>query len=100
MDDKTLIEKIDAIVAVLKGPVNEVEAKDGWTASSKKQFCDVFIELKKQVLASDLPAVSSIGRGMDFAGIIDGKILEDACAISNELNRRSGHSRFPVEDSK
>jgi hypothetical protein len=100
MDDQTLFEKLDSIISDLGAPMSASETKDGWTAASKKQFHDFFIDLKQKLQAGEMPPKLSIGRGMDFAGITEGVLIENATEISNELNRRSGHSRFSPASPK
>ena len=83
-----LLEDIDALLALLRGPVSSASASDGWTDALAEKWVGVFEELRGRVVSDRSIAPVSIARAMDFDGIVSGELLDRAAAISNVLRAR------------
>jgi hypothetical protein len=88
MTERTLEQRIVALIEKLSLPPSAIEVREGWTDKSKSAIKKLLEDLLSKLRAGrPLPPVN-ISRGMDTWGITSGEILEEGAAISNELRRR------------
>ena len=90
--NEQLVEQLDRLAGAVSAPLDAQALGDGWTPKVQQHFLAQLQELRNRLVADEpLPDVS-LSRGLDFAGVTGGDLIEHAAALSNAL-REHGRRR-------
>ena len=92
MENQSIDNKIDEVIADVSAPVSASEFVDGWTPESKKAIKTFFEDLKRKLQSGEALPPLNISRALDHWGVVSGTILEKAAQISTELRLRQSLS--------
>jgi hypothetical protein len=85
MNDQ-LLNELNNLIAALERPLAPDELANGWTPQAQAatlMFLRKIHEADRE--GQRLPDVNSGGRALDHWGVIDGPLLEAACAFYNHV---------------
>ena len=87
-----LLEQLDRLTVAVSAPLDAQALANGWTPKVQQHLLAQLQELRDRLVAGEpLPDVS-LSRGLDFAGVTGGDLIEQAAALSNAL-REHGRRR-------
>ena len=89
-ETRTVVGKIDALVAALSSPLSDEMEDDGWNSESLRVATDRLEAFRAQIeLLGDLPPRSewplNLVRGMDAWGVNQGSLLHDIAQFESYL---------------
>ena len=84
-----VITNVECMIERLSESLSEDEIKNGWNEKIRVIWLNFFRNMKKDlangIRISKKPEYTLVFRGMDSHGIIDGKLLEEAINISEQI---------------
>jgi hypothetical protein len=96
-----LIEMVEHIIERLHEPFPQSELEGGWDEERRTQWLAFFEKMHRQLVDDtlwnnpQLEAYVVIWYGMDYCGIVDGDILEEAVRISAEMRKATSKRWWP-----
>lgn len=84
-----LSDKIEMIIATLKGPLSVDEENAGWTKQSKEGYVPLFGSLLSSLRGGEQIPYVGLARSLDGWGIGDGDLYKNMMEVANEINSRS-----------
>ncbi len=89
-----LVTELAPLAKGLASPMPAAAVADGWSPETWRKWARIFSDLQRQMLACEALPVASITRALDHDGVVGGRILERAAAVSVAIRSLGPHGRI------
>ena len=86
---RAIVLEVTSIIQELQNPLTNSEKINGWRNETKARWSKNFEHILSSVTFNKPAPIASIARAMDFDGIYEGKLFEQAARISCLLQERT-----------
>ena len=85
-----ILTEVESLIRDLAAPLAQSEIAFGWTPQCQSATLKLLIEVRVALVERRPFGKLNIGRGLDHWGVVGGRLLENACRLSNGLRELGG----------
>lgn len=85
-----LLNELDELIAAIEQPLTSDELVNGWSPEAQSATLGFLRSIQEAASQGrEIPDVTHGGRALDHWGVLEGPLMEAACAFYNHLDERS-----------